>query len=664
MVKTSLSLAKLFLDQRDHLFHWCAVFLGIGVGCYFLLPRDLVWFEISVLGLCAVVICLLLGKMTVLAQMAAVLMVMVLLGLCSAGVRTNWVAAPVLGWPYYGNVTGVVTKIDRSASDALRLTIKDVVVDRISQPRTPKRVRVALYGEIPEGVLIGKQVSLVAFLMPPQGPAEPEGFDFQRYIWFMGIGAVGYTKKPVIVLGEASSWRHMFWAQRQEQFSTFIRAHLPDQTGGLAAALMAGDRSYLDQTLVEDLRRSNLAHLLAIFGLHMGLLCSVVFTAVRFLLVFLRPSQGVIDGKKLAAIFALAFGATYLLITGASVSTQRSFIMVSVMLAAVLVDRRVMSLRMVSLAAMVILLVRPESLVGPGFQMSFAATLALVVTFKRFNSWFPHKFNWAKGPAALFVSSFVAGLATAPISAAHFNQISQLGLFANLLSVPMMTLLVAPCALLAVVLAPLGLEAIGFVGVDYGLRWIVFVAQYVSSLDYAARLVPMPPWYFVPLFSLGMLIILLWQGWGKAIGLLAVVASFAVWITTERPDILIEARGELVGVMTEEGRSLSKEKGAGFVADIWMENDAQVSTRTEAFANWQSEDILHFWSKKDEGRVISCESQQIIVSKIDVDVRGDFLHYDLRRAPYGSIAIWMDDTGRIERIKTAKTASYQRLWTR
>ena len=95
-----------------------------------------------------------------------------------------------------------------------------------------------------------------------------------------------------------------------------------------------------------------------------------------------------------------------------------------------------------------------------------------------------------------------------------------------------------------------------------------------------------------------------------------------------------------------------------------MENDAQVTTRQEAFANWQSENILHLWSKKDEGRVIPCESHQIIVSKIDVDVRGDCLHYDLRRAPYGSIAIWKDDTGRIERIKTAKTASYQRLWTR
>lgn len=664
MVKTSLSVSKVFLAQRDQMFHWFTVCFGGGIGVYFLLPRDLSWFEICVLGLCCAVVLLLIASLPVISQMCATLLLAFLLGICAAGVRTLSVAAPILGWPYYGDVQGRIVAVDRSANDALRITLEQVSLGKISKARTPKRVRIALYGAIPQGVLIGRLIQTEAFLMPPQGPAEPDGFDFQRYIWFQQIGAVGYTKRDIVATGLDPPWFRLFWAQRQERFSQMIRSNMPDDTGGLAAALMSGDRSYLPKPVIEDLRRSNLAHLLAISGLHMGLLTTVVFGFVRTSLSLFWPNLVRMNAKKCAAVVALVFAAVYLMISGASISTQRSFIMVTVMLGAVLIDRQVMSLRMVSLAALIILTLRPESLFGPGFQMSFSATIALVITFKKFNSLFPHKWALIKAPVVLFISSFIAGAATAPYSAAHFNQISQLGLIANLLSVPVMSALVAPCALIAVLLSGFGLEWIGFWGVDLGLKWIISVAQYVASFDHATRSIQMPPWYFVPAFSLLMIVLLMWRGRTRFLSLPLLLMLFVQWNSGHRPDILIEGNGELVGLWSDEGRVFSKPKGAGFVADIWMENDGKVWPRTQSFQYWTDDTIRHFWSKRDAGKTVVCSEKDIIVHKIDLIIEGPCKVFDMQRLETGSIALWLNENGRIETIKTAKSENYQRLWTR
>ena len=173
----------------------------------------------------------------------------------------------------------------------------------------------------------------------------------------------------------------------------------------------------------------------------------------------------------------------------------------------------------------------------------------------------------------MFVSSLVAGLATAPFAAYHFNQIAQLGLIANLLSVPLMGTVVMPAAVLATVLAPLGLEGIGLWVMDLGLSWILGVAHFIANQEGALRHVITPAPFVIALIAMSGIFIVLWRGGLRWSGLVPLVAGFVLWHMAERPDILVAESGSLVGVLAQDGRAVSKERGESFSASVWLEND-------------------------------------------------------------------------------------------
>ena len=576
-----------WLAQRGQLICWTPVALAAGIGFYFaqgVEPGAPLYLGVAAGGLAAAGLARRAGVVGAPLLWAPALMA---LGFCLAGARAHLVAGPVLGWRYYGPVEGRVAGIDRSASDALRLTLDRVVLADMAPDRTPARVRVALHGSAGDETPIvpGLTVILTAHLAPPSGPAEPGGFDFRRHAWFQGLGGVGYTRTPVLALAEPAGGQWLFRARMW--LSARVQAVLPGEAGAFAAAIMTGDRSGIAQPTLIALRHANLAHLLAISGLHMGLLAGVVLAAVRLGFAAITHLGLRWPAKKIAAAAAIVASAGYLALSGGSIATERAFAMVTVMLAAVLADRRALSLRAVAVAAVIVLTLRPEALLGPGFQMSFAATTALVAVFGFIRDHqVPLGPRWLRPAAAVAVSSLVAGLATAPIAAAHFNQIAHYGLVANLLSVPLMGVLVMPAALAAVVLLPLGLEAVALALMGLGLDWILGVAHWTATLPGARGTVPAPGPWVLPLLALGVLFVVLWQGRARIAGVVPVALAALLWAGTERADVLISERGALVGVMTDKGRALSRPRGAGFVAGIWLENDGDAADQTLAHARW------------------------------------------------------------------------------
>jgi len=319
----------------------------------------------------------------------------------------------------------------------------------------------------------------------------------------------------------------------------------------------------------------------------MGLLTGVIFAALRFALALWPRLALRLPVKKIAAAGALAVGAVYLALSGGNVATERAFIMVAAVLGAVMADRRALTLRAVALAALIVLVLTPESLTQAGFQMSFAATTALIAVFAALRDrpeggWRPPR--WAQGVLAVVISSAVAGAATAPFGAAHFNQVSQFGLLANLASVPLMGLLVMPAAVAAACLAPFGLAGLGLEPMRWGIAWILWVAERVAGLDGAVWPVPAPGPAVLPLIALGALWVMLWTGRARALGLLPVLAAFALWSAVQRPALLIAESGGLMGAMGPEGRALSKPSGEGFVALSWLENDGDRADQATAFA--------------------------------------------------------------------------------
>ncbi|MFD0858298.1 ComEC/Rec2 family competence protein [Roseovarius aquimarinus] len=612
--------AQLSLLQRGHLIGWAPVCLAIGIGLYFSWRSEPALAEYLALAAAC-------GALLVLARLIgpalsplAIGAALIAAGCILAGARAHQVAGPILGWRYYGPIEGRVVAIDRSASDALRVTLDRVKLAKVPPHRTPTRVRLSLHGahqgaEPRPGLYMGA----TGHLSPPSGPVEPGGFDFQRHAWFQGLGAVGYTRVPMVALAPPEGGQWMFRVRMA--LSSRVQAALPGETGAFAAAIMSGDRSGMGQETLTALRVSNLAHLLAISGLHMGLLTAFVFGALRYglaLVPFLALRAPV---KPIAAALALVVAAFYLGLSGGSIATERAFIMVAVILVAIMLGRRALSLRSVALAALIVLVLRPEALMSPGFQMSFAATTALIAVF----GWMQHEAvprgpKWFRPVVAVVVSSGVAGLATAPIAAAHFNQFAHYGLIANLASVPLMGALVMPAAVVSVCLMPLGLENVALWVMGLGLDWILGVAHWTSNLSGARGMVASPDGKVLPMMALGALLLVLAQGWPRFLGVLPIAASFVIWSGTTRPEVLISETGGLVGVMTPEGRALSSAKGDGFAALNWLENDGDAATQEEAAARWPRDPpkdwpaILPLRGKAALGVVNDCGAARWIVT--------------------------------------------------
>ena len=662
--------------QQGFLLPWVPVCLGLGIGGWFALPWEpgpAVYGAgaLAALGLWAAARRL--GEVWAPLLLAAM---WALVGAELAALRAHAVAAPVLSFRYYGPIEGRVVDIDRSASDAIRLTLDRVRLDDVGPDRLPVRVRVSLHGDavgpVPEP---GTRVMTTGHLSPPGGPVEPGGFDFRRHSWFERLGAVGYTRVPVLVAAPAEEGRAGLAIFRLRMaISAGVLAQVPGPAGGFIAAVTSGDRSALPQSELQALRDSNLAHLLAISGLHMGLLTGVVFVFVRVALAAWPAMALRLPTKKIAAAAAIGAGAFYLALSGANVATVRAFIMVSVMLGAVLLGRRAISLRTVAVGAILILATTPEALLGPGFQMSFAATTALVAAFAgmsdaRLAERVP---RWSRPALGTVLSSAVAGLATAPYGAAHFNVISDYGLLANVLAVPIMGSVVMPAAVLAAVLWPFGLEAVPMEAMRLGMVWILGVAHWVSELGGSVTPVPAPGPAVLPLFTLGALVCLLWRGAGRWLGLVPVAVSVALWSGTERPYVLVSESGGLIGALTAEGRALSRSRGDGFVARVWLENDGDRADQEAAAvrqAPWEQADGV-LWMQSDGWRLIhargkaverlpDCDPGDIVIADRTLERRVRCIVFDaaaLRES--GALAVSRDG-----QVTSARAVTGLRLWS-
>lgn len=664
-------------EARGRLFPFVPVLMSLGIGAYFSLsaePSRLVVGVISGIALLALWAFLRAPEEW---RPVAAVPLFVTLGFLLILARSHMVAAPVLGFRYYGPVEGRLVEIDRSGSDRLRLTLDQVVLSRVAPERTPERVRISLMEEPGRSFDPGVRVMLTGHLGPPGRPAEPGGFDFRRVAWFEQIGGIGYTRNPVMTLAPSEDGWSLAVARMRMALSAVVRAHIPGDAGGYAAAVTTGDRSGISAAANEAMRASNLSHLLSISGMHMSMLAGFIFAVVRSGLALIPALALRLSTRKLAAAIALAASAFYLMLAGRDVATERSFIMVAMMLVAVLCDRRAISVRSVALAAVVVLALRPESLTNAGFQMSFAATAALVVAFGWISGRERPWPRWSDGVIMLLFSSAVAGGATMPLSAAIFNRVAEYGLLANLLAVPLMGALVMPPAVIALVVSPLGLEAVPLAVAGLGAEGILRVADWIAGLDGAVAAVTAPAEWAIGTLTLGALWLVLWPGRARWAGLLPLSAAIFFWQGAGRPPLLVSETGAISGVMTSEGRALSRPRGDAFAASSWLQRDGDLASTQEAgarqgmrreggvarhaFGGWE---VVHATGKgAEEAARGACRARVIVIAAIDVRSEGNCLLLDRARlAETGAVALWLGDEGQLRLLSAAEVAG-QRLWT-
>lgn len=363
---------------------WVPVLLGVGILVYFGLPREPNLTALT-LAAAAAAIGAFRSRHRIGAFRIWCCIALVLSGAALMTARTALVATPILAEEFTGDLVGVVESIEVRGPRQHRLVVAVSTLEDIDPDRTPGRVRITVRGDL-GGIGVGDEIAGLVALFPPPGPVMPGGYDFGRDLFFRGIGASGFSYGPPDVVGSGSESLRLRFVAGLAGLRTLIgeriEAAIPGQGGGIARALITGDRSGISDETTEALRQAGLGHILAISGLHMALVVGAVFGGLRGLLA-LSPTLALYRPiKKWAAICALGAAAFYLLLSGGSIATQRSFIMVTVMLLAVLLDRRAFSVRNVAIAATIVLLITPEAVLTASFQMSFAATLALIAGFE------------------------------------------------------------------------------------------------------------------------------------------------------------------------------------------------------------------------------------------------------------------------------------------
>ena len=543
---------------------WLAVALAAGIGSWFALGSQAAWIMVMAGGLLTALgaVALWKGREERVHLVGAVVAcgLLVSFGTGLAWARSGLVGAEAFERPVYDTFRGrVLERIEQPAQDRVRL----VMATRHPESGEAVKIRVnvpldAATPEMGEGAL----VELQARLMPPAPPMLPGGYDFARTAWFEGFAATGSVQGDVRVV-ETSVRNGDFIAGLQRQLSGHVRENLGGSAGSIAAAFASGDRGAISEADEDAMRDAGLTHLLSISGLHVSaVIAGTYLLAIRLLALWPWLVRRVRLPVAAAAIAALG-GIGYTLLTGAQVPTVRSCIAALLVLGALALGREPLSLRMVAVAAVAVLLMWPESLVGPSFQMSFAAVIAIVALHnaepvKRFLA--PREESRAawlgRRTLMLLVTGMVIEIALMPIVLFHFHRAGVYGALANVIAIPLVTFISMPLIAVALVMDVVGLGAPIWWLVGVSLDLLIGIAHFTSSQPGAVKLIPQITGFTFALFVAGGLWLALWRGRARLWGLLPAAFATLMLVLTPIPDVLISSDGRHVGVTGEDERLL------------------------------------------------------------------------------------------------------------
>src|SRR5665213_2048535 len=569
---------------------WLAIAFGAGIVLYFTAGREPAWW--AGLGLTAAAILVVFtARRRAIGFPLALGFAAVAAGFATATLRTQWVAHPVLHYTVSTvTLSGFVEiREERERSDRIVVRVHKIEGRRLND--VPDRVRLAVRKNTAPAV--GSFVALKAHLSPPLEPLRPGGYDFARDMYFQRIGASGYSLGKITVMMPPETggfWLHYaaLIDTIRENIDKRIRAELPGDEGSIASALTTGKRDAISTPVNDAMYISRLAHVLSISGYHMAVVAGIVFFFIRAGLTLIPSLASRHPIKKWAAAAALAAATFYLLVSGAEVATQRSYIMIAIVLVGIMANRPTLTFRTITVAAFGVLLLSPESVVNPSFQMSFAATLALIAAYQHGLPWHA-KADTSLGArvalwggreiAGLALASFVAGLGTTPYAAFHFHRTAPYGMIANLLAMPVVSVEVMPMGILGVLAMPFGFDAFFWKLMGYGITWMDDVALWVTSLPGAVgrlRAFGTGPLLLATAAILLLCLLRTPLRWSGAV--LALIAS--LWaVSTPLPDVLVSGDGQAAAIRGGDGK-LAVLHGTrdNFAIKEWLAADGDART--------------------------------------------------------------------------------------
>jgi competence protein ComEC len=544
---------------------WVPVAFGAGIVVYFTAGREPVWWVVMALAAAASAMAWRL-RASPAGFPVAVGCAAILAGMATAAIKSRLADHAVLLTPAYSvSVQGFVeAREEREHSD--RIVVRVAAMEAARLAERPERIRLTVRkGTAPA---VGAFISMKARLNPPASPFRPGGYDLARDLYFQKIGATGLALGRIDVVPPPVArgpWLEFAAAVEaiRDSIDTRIRTAVKGDAGSIASALITGKRDALSAPVFDAMYISGVGHVLSVSGYHMAVVAGVVFFIVRAALALFSTLALGHPIKKWAAAAAFAAATVYLVLSGAEVATQRSYIMTAVVLLGVMADRPVLTLRTIALAALAVMVIAPEAVIHPSFQMSFAATLALIATCE-------HGIPWAAATAdtplaarialwgvreivVLALASLVAGFATTPYAAFHFHRMAPYGVIANLLAMPIISAIAMPAGMLALVAMPFGLDAPLWRLMGLGIDWMVAVAVWVAGLPGAVGHVAAFGVSAMLLATAGLIVVCLLRSPLRFLGAGLALAGCAAAMTGTRPDVMISAGGDVVAVRGADG---------------------------------------------------------------------------------------------------------------
>ena len=616
-------------------------------------------------------------------------------GFLSTSLRIAWLEAPTLDHVRIVKLAGFVEEVDFRPVGA-RLVL--AVVDHGDLPAELALRRVRVTTRKTPDLAAGDYVALQARLLPPSRAVLPGGYDFARDAYFAGVGAVGSTLGAISVQPAPvdAAWRQRFAAtldHARNRLALRVNAIIGGDEGAIAAAMVTGKRDFLSNDAKDLIRQAGIFHIITISGVQMTLVAGIFFVVARRLLA-LSPTLALkFPIKKWAAGAAMVGSFAYDLATGSRVGTERALIMTLIVLGAVILDRRALTMRNLALAVLAIVALQPEAILGVSFQLSFAAVAALVATMEarlaRFDlsrdpflpprgrpprRSFAHVHLFDK-PRELLFATFCATSATASFMAYHFHDLSPYVLIGNPLTLTVIELFAVPGALLGAALYPLGLDAPVWLYVGVGIRFILWAARFIAAAPGSTlHLAAFAP-FALPFLSLAVLSATLWRSWMfRAMAIpFAAIGVFGAFCGPHY-DAIVAPSGDLAAVRDADGKlQIVGKRLNPFAAEQWLAADGDGREPAAARDPDAACDRTGCVAALPEGQSLAvvidraafeedCARAEVVVSPLTAPADCAALTFDERRlAASGAVALSWDGTRFV--VAAARAATEDRPWS-
>nr|WP_168456259.1 ComEC/Rec2 family competence protein [Wolbachia endosymbiont of Ctenocephalides felis wCfeJ] len=679
-------------NEKHNLILWVPVFQCVGILIYFSVSAEPSCVFTTSIFLSLLPILILIAILYKRYAILCIALIAMLIGFTASKLRTALVDTQILDKErYVKNIVATVKDISNKGLYRQFLLSVEKLPPIIPAPRhvnpekntqipascagriTLDNIRISVRTKVEEGVEIGDQIKFSAKLFPPKIAPSEYAYDFARIAYYQKISATGFTTSKVALHKKAQARKFQEYIEsfRQHIYEN-LQQNIKKPHADIISALLIGKKDGIDQKTMDAIRDSGIAHLFAISGLHLSFVAGLFFIVFRNLFAMSETLTLKYNTKKISAFFTILPTTFYLLVTGMQISAQRAYIMVILVLVAIIIERKYRGLIAIAFAASMILIVEPEAILKPGFQMSFSAVLALVASYQ-INANKLLKIKIMKYFVSIMISSVIASLATVPYTIYNFNYLSISSIITNLVAIPIVTLIIIPLGIIYVLLIPLGIEWIIVPFIERPIDGVLYMTNTIASLRYLVIPIRTFPASSIIIITLGLLWLCLWERTWRFFGIFFITLGIFCGAMYRTPDILVSTNNVAIKESDNLLYSLTR-KNRNFVIKTWARQNGQNQVLNHTKYNNSNKklkcsDYGCIYNKgnnksvllayKKEGVVESCDRVDLIIqlSKFDYpSCNTKTIKYaDLKT--YGTYSVWLTNSD----IKISKVRS-NRPW--